>query len=113
MPDLIKFNDGTQDVIFDMKDFLMMLEVHLGSDARKWLETYLEGEEDTELAYVELEKELESEKDHTRDVLLKLQTLSCEINGILRKRKIDWEALSAAAGKIGNRIFLELGRYDT
>ena len=101
MADVISMNNGKTEVVFGERDFLDLVDAHMGMEARRWLEEYL-AEGDADAAYIEdLEKMLDGAKAHHKEVMTELRKLSEEIAGIIREKDIDRKALSNAAGQIG------------
>ena len=108
MADVIKLNDGSNHVVFELKEFMELVDVYLGDDARSWLEEYLvESNENAE--YIEdLETELKGAKDHHLKVMKELRQQSETIAGLIRKKEIDRKKLSEAAGVIGSITWREM-----
>lgn len=40
--DMLMLSDGTLEMVSDMDDFLNVVDKHMGTEARRWLEEYLE-----------------------------------------------------------------------
>lgn len=97
---IIALPNGKTEVIFDERDFLNLLEEHMGYDARRWLEEYMEpGSDDADyIAY--LEKELEAQKKRRLDAMKALRKQSEAIAELILEKEIDRVKLSHAAGAI-------------
>ena len=108
MADVITLKNGRNEVVFDERGFLDLVDEHMGSEARRWLEEWL-GENDDASDYIDdLEKELAGAKDHHKDVMAQLHQQSETIASLIREKEIDRKALSTAAGTIGTITWREL-----
>ncbi len=108
MADVIKLTDGSHCTVFGLKDLLELIDVHLGDDARSWLEEYLVESDDNDEYIDDLEAELKGAKEHHREVMEELRRQSETIAGLIRKKEIDRKKLSEAAGIIGSITWREL-----
>ena len=108
MADVITLKNGRNEIVFDERSFLDLVDEHMGSEARRWLEEWL-GENDDASDYIDdLEKELAGAKDHHKAVMAQLRQQSETIAGLIREKEIDRKALSTAAGQIGCITWREL-----
>lgn len=101
MADMITLADGSNEILFELKDMLELIDTHLGDEARKWLEQYLTEIDDLGGYATCLEEEIQGQKDHHRDVMERLRTESEIIARLIREKEIDRIKLSAAVGQIG------------
>ena len=108
MASVITLPNGRNETVFDLRDLLELVETHLGDEARRLLEEYLEPEsEDAE--YIEyLEKEADQRRTHYKDVMKQLREQSETIARLIREKEIDRKALSHAAGVIGTVTWREM-----
>ena len=110
MANTILLTNGRIETVFKERDFLDLVVEYMGSDAREWLEEHL-AEKDGDANYVTyLEKEADSLREHHREVMAELRKESETIAGLIRKKEIDRNALSTAAGNIGSITWREAGR---
>lgn len=101
MADMITLPDGRNEIIFDGRNFMDLLEEYMGPEARGWLEDWID-EKTSEAAYVfDLEREADGLREHHREVMMELLTHSAAIAELIREKEIDREALSAEADSIG------------
>ena len=108
MADVIQLSDGSVHTLFDERDALDLIDRYMGLELRKWLENLL-SESDDDAAYIDdLEKEADGLRAHHKEVMAELRKQSENIAGLIREKKIDRKALSAAAGAIGSITWREL-----
>lgn len=107
MAEMIRLPDGSVSAVLCLRDFMELTGKWMGSEALAWLEGYLEDIRLDDRDVAELEKELEKQKDHNRQVMERLCNDAEEIAGLIRKKEIDRAALSAAAGRIGTICWRE------
>ena len=108
MADVLELSDGSIHTVFDIRDVMELIDTHVGSEARRWLEEYLT-EDDGLGEYVsDLEKEVEGVRAHHREVMNSLRAESEKIACLIREKEIDRKALSTAAGRIGTITWREL-----
>ena len=108
MADVITLKNGRNEIVFDERSFLDLVDEHMGPEARRWLEDWL-SESDDDSEYIDdLEQELASAKDHHKDVMAQLRQQSETIASLIREKEIDRKALSIAAGTIGTITWREL-----
>ena len=108
MADVITLKNGRNEIVFDERGFMDLVDEHMGSDARRWLEEYLSGS-DGDADYIDdLEKELTGAKEHHKAVMQELRQQSETIASLIREKDIDRKALSTAAGQIGCITWREL-----
>ena len=108
MADVITLKNGRNENVFDECDFMELVDEHMGSDARRWLEDWLRDSEDDANYIDDLEKELTGAKEHHKDVMAQLRQQSETIAGLIREKEIDRKALSTSAGQIGCITWREL-----
>ena len=108
MADAIKLADNSAHVVFDLKDFLELVDAYLGDEACSWLEEYLSESDDNDEYIDDLEAELKGAKDHHREVMEELHRQSETIADLIRKKEIDRKKLSGAAGIIGSITWREM-----
>lgn len=101
MAAVIRLNDGSIEIISDLRDFLELVTVHMGSDAASWLKGYLLRYNETDAHIRDLEDEIGRMREHKHKVMEKLRQQSEIIAELIRKKTIDRRALSSAAGEIG------------
>ncbi len=110
MAEIIRLTNGRVETVSDIRDVLDLVGMHLGDDARRWIETHLsrlESREDSE--YIDnLEDEVKNQKEHHHEVVGKLWTEAEKIASLIREKNIDRRALSTAAGKISSITWREL-----
>ena len=110
MANTIMLPDGRIETVFNKSEFLNLVDEFMGYDAREWLEEHL-AEKDGDANYVTyLEKEADSLRVHHKEVMEKLRKESEIISGLIRKKEIDRNALSTAAGNIGCITWREANR---
>ncbi len=108
MADVMILNDGSMQIVFGLPDMLQVIETHVGFEARRWLEEYLEEDDDLSAYTSDLEEQIKDLKEHHHEVMGDLRKVSEEIAVLIREKNIDRNALSAAAGKIGILTWREL-----
>ena len=108
MADVIKLADGSNYIVFGLKDFLELADTYLGNEACSWLDEYLKESDDNDEYIDGLEEELKGVRDHHREVMEELRRQSETIAGLIRKKEIDRKKLSEAAGLIGSITWREL-----
>ena len=108
MADVIILKNGQNEIVFDERSFLDLVDEHMGPDARHWLEDWLSENDDASDYIDDLEKELTSAKEHHKDVMAQLRQQSETIASLIREKEIDRKALSTAAGTIGTITWREL-----
>ena len=108
MADAIKLADNSAHVVFDLKDFLELVDAYLGDEACSWLEEYLSESDDNDEYIDDLEAELKGARDHHREVMEELRRQSETIAGLIRIKEIDLKKLSEAAGTIGSITWREM-----
>ena len=110
MANTILLPNGRIETVFNKRDFLELVDECMGSDAREWLEEHL-AEKDGDADVVSyLENEVDSLRVHHKEVMEKLRKESEIISGLIRKKEIDRNALSTAAGNIGSITWREASR---
>ena len=110
MANTILLPNGRIETVFNKRDFLELVDECMGSDAREWLEEHL-AEKDGDADVVSyLENEVDSLRVHHKEVMEKLRKESEIISGLIRKKEIDRNALSTAAGNIGCITWREANR---
>ncbi len=107
MADVIRLADGSVQTVFDLRDMMGLIDIHLGDDARRWLEDHLSESDDQEYI-ADLEDELQHLKEHRREVMTALREASEKIAALIREKEIDRKTLSTAAGKISSITWREL-----
>ena len=107
MADVLELSDGSIHTVFDIRDVMELIDTHVGSEVRRWLEEYLT-EDDLGDYASDLEKEVESVRSHHREVMHSLREESEKIACLIREKEIDRKALSTAAGRIGTITWREL-----
>ena len=108
MADVLELSDGSIHTVFDIRDVMELIDTHVGSEVRRWLEEYLT-EDDNPGDYVsDLEAEVKGIRDHHHEVMNSLREESEKIACLIRERDIDRKALSTAAGRIGTITWREL-----
>ena len=100
MADVLELSDGSIHTVFDIRDVMELIDTHVGSEVRRWLEEYLTEDDDLGDYVSDLEKEVE--------VMHSLREESEKIACLIRERDIDRKALSTAAGRIGTITWREL-----
>ena len=108
MADVITLKNGRNEIVFDERSFLDLVDEHMGPEARRWLEDWL-SESDDDSEYInDLEQELAGAKDHHKDVMAQLRQQSETIASLIREKEIDRKTLSTVAGTIGTITWREL-----
>lgn len=108
MADVLELSDGSIHTVFDIRDVMELIDTHVGSEVRRWLEEYLTEDDDLGDYVSDLEKEVEGVRAHHHEVMNSLREESEKIACLIRERDIDRKALSTAAGKIGTITWREL-----
>ena len=108
MADVITLKNGRNEIVFDERSFLDLVDEHMGPEARRWLEDWLSETNDASDYIDDLEKELTGANEHHKDVMAQLRQQSETIAGLIREKEIDRKALSTAAGQIGCITWREL-----
>ena len=106
--DVLKLSDGSIHTVFDIRDVMELIDTHVGSEVRRWLEEYLTEDDDLGDYVSDLEAEVKGIRDHHHEVMNSLREESEKIACLIRERDIDRKALSTAAGKIGTITWREL-----
>ena len=110
MADVITLKNGRNEIVFDERSFLDLVDEHMGPDARHWLEDWLGNNDDVADYIDDLEKEADGLRAHHREVMTELRKESETIAGLIREKEIDRRALSTAAGNIGCITWREANR---
>lgn len=110
MAEMIRLPDGSMSAVLCLRDFMELTGQWMGSDARAWIEGYLEDIRLDERYPADLEEEAEKLRYHHRQVMSQLRKESRAMAGIIGRKRIDRKALSEAAGRIGKIIWEEGGR---
>ena len=108
MADVLKLSDGSIHTVFDIRDVMELIDTHVGSEVRRWLEEYLTEDDDLGDYVSDLEAEVKGIRDHHHEVMNSLREESEKIACLIRERDIDRKALSTAAGRIGTITWREL-----
>ena len=108
MADVLKLSDGSIHTVFDIRDVMELIDTHVGSEVRRWLEEYLTEDDDLGDYVSDLEAEVKGIRDHHDEVMNSLREESEKIACLIRERDIDRKALSTAAGRIGTITWREL-----
>ena len=108
MADVITLKNGRNEIVFDERSFLDLVDEHMGPEARHWLEDWLSESDDDSEYTDDLEQELAGAKGHHKDVMAQLRQQSETIASLIREKEIDRKALSTAAGTIGTITWREL-----
>ena len=108
MADVLELFDGSIHTVFDIRDVMELIDTHVGSEVRRWLEEYLTEDDDLGDYVSDLEAEVKGIRDHHHEVMNSLREESEKIACLIRERDIDRKALSTAAGKIGTITWREL-----
>ena len=108
MADVLELSDGSIHTVFDIRDVMELIDTHVGSEVRRWLEEYLTEDDDLGDYVSDLEAAVKGIRDHHHEVMNSLREESEKIACLIRERDIDRKALSTAAGKIGTITWREL-----
>ena len=108
MADVVTLKNGRNEIVFDERSFLELVDEYMGPDARHWLEDWLSENDDASDYIDDLEKELTGAKEHHKDVMAQLRQQSEMIANLIREKEIDRKALSTAAGQISCITWREL-----
>ena len=108
MADVLELSDGSIHTVFDVRDVMELIDTHVGSEVRRWLEEYLTEDDDLGDYVSDLEAEVKGIRDHHHEVMNSLREESEKIACLIRERDIDRKALSTAAGRIGTITWREL-----
>jgi len=107
MAHVITLKSGRNEMVFDLRDLLCLVDKHMGYEARRLLEELMEPDESEEyIAY--LEKDADERRKHYKDVMRQLREQSEAIASLIREKEVDRKKLSAAAGAIGVLTWREL-----
>ena len=108
MADVLMLKDDSVHTVFDDRDALELVRTCMGDDIQRWLEDRLSDGENDDDYIDDLEKEIDTLRDHHKDVMRQLREQSGTIAGLIREKDIDRKALSHAAGEIGAVTWREM-----
>lgn len=108
MADVLELSDGSIHTVFDIRDVMELIDTHVGSEVRRWLEEYMTEDDDLGDYVSALEAEVKGVRSHHREIMHSLREESEKIACLIRERDIDRKALSTAAGRIGTITWREL-----
>ena len=108
MAEMIKLPDGSMSAVLCLRDFMELTGRWMGSDARAWIEGYLDDIRLDEDYPADLEEEIERMRYHHRQVLSQIRKESETIAEIICRKRVNRKALSEAAGRIGTMTWREL-----
>lgn len=108
MADVLELSDGSIHTVFDIRDVMELIDTHIGSEVRRWLEEYLTEDDDLGDYVSDLEAEVKGIRDHHHEVMHSVREESEKIACLIRERDIDRKALSTAAGRIGTITWRKL-----
>ena len=67
MADVLELFDGSIHTVFDIRDVMELIDTHVGSEVRRWLEEYLTEDDDLGDYVSDLEKAVEGVRGHHRE----------------------------------------------
>ena len=108
MAEMIKLPDGSMSAVLCLRDFMELTGRWMGSDARAWIEEYINDIRLDENYPSDLEEEIEGLRYHHRQVLSQIRKESQTMTDIICRKRINRKALSEAAGRIGTITWREL-----
>lgn len=108
MANILALKDGSTRTVEGLDDIREIIEEELGSDIASALDDELSGLDEWEIAYQDLEGEMNGKVAHYKEVMQTLRSLSETIAGLIKEKDIDRRALSDAAGQIGVLTWKEL-----
>lgn len=108
--DLIMLNDGSLEVVADMRDFLDLIDRHLGLEARRWLEDVIDDELANTLYTEELEKEIDGLKEYHREVIKEIRRHDEKLGNLISEKELSRREISNTVGAIGVITWREMNR---
>ena len=108
MAEMIKLPDGSMSAVLCLRDFMELTGRWMGSDARSWIDGYLDDIRLDEDYPSDLEEEIERMRYHHRQVLSQIRKESQVVEDIICRKRMNRKALSEAAGRIGTITWREL-----
>ena len=108
--DLIMLNDGSLEYVADMRDFLDLIDRHLGLEARRWLEDVIDDELQNSLYAEELEKEIDGLRDYHRSVIKEIRQHDEKLGNLIREKELNRREISNTVGAIGVITWREMNR---
>ena len=103
---------GKAAVVFGLKDLMELIDQHMGMEFRTILEEPLSETYASEYEWAEIEREHRSELDeireHYHNVIRDIRDQSEELAGLIREKRLNRNAISRCAGKIGTLTWREL-----
>lgn len=103
---------GKAVVVFGLKDLMELIDQHMGMEFRTTLEETLTETYASEYEWAEILREHHSELDeireHYHNVIRDIRDQSEELVGLIREKRLNRNAISKCAGKIGTLTWREL-----
>ncbi|WP_298031043.1 hypothetical protein [uncultured Dysosmobacter sp.] len=108
--DLIKLNDGSLEIVADMRDFIDLIDRHLGIEARHWLEEAIDEELTNNLYAEELEREIDDLKEYHRSVMKNIRKHGEKLGKLICEKELNRREISNTVGAIGTITWREMNR---
>ena len=104
--------EGRTAVVFCLKDMMELIDQHMGPDFLTALEETLSETYASEFEWAQIEREHRTELDeireHYHNVIRDIRDQSVEMAGLIREKRLNRNAISRCAGKIGTLTWREL-----
>ena len=103
---------GKAAVVFGLKDLMELIDQHMGMEFRTTLEETLTETYASEFEWAQIEREHRTELDeireHYHNVIRDIRDQSEELAELIREKRLNRNAISRCAGKIGTLTWREL-----
>lgn len=107
-PCMISLKDGSVHTLFELRDFLELVEDRMGYDAAKWLQTHVEqAEQAADYTQAKVDTDLtayEADLVSNREAFEAIRLEAATILGVLQGKRIDREKIAHAAKGIARII---------
>ena len=103
---------GKAAVVLGLKDLMELIDQHMGMEFRSAMEEMLSEIYASEFEWAQIEREHRTELDeireHYHNVIRDIRDQSEEMAGLIREKRLNRNAISKCAGKIGTLTWREL-----
>lgn len=103
---------GKAAVVLGLKDLMELIDQHMGMEFRTALEETLSETYASEYKWAQIEREHRSEleeiREHYHNVIRDIRDQSEELAELIREKRLNRNAISKCAGKIGTITWREL-----
>ena len=110
MANIMELPDGKQQTVFDLHDFMELVDSYMGMEARTWLSEYLFDLEDEYSDYASLEADMEDKNKHHKEVMEELHGYTAKLADLISKKDLDRRAISNTVGSLSSLIWKEMNR---